>query len=141
LALSFAMPATAQMRVEDQIEARQAASHFMSWYMGKIKAQAIDGDVAFNADQMKAAANAIAAVANSVMGALYSPGSTLDKAHNTSLTPHFFQQHEKAREVCMNFGREANKHQDAASTGDKASMALQSAAVRETCKAFQDNLR
>ena len=70
LALSFAMPASAQMSVEDQIEARQAAYQFMSWNMGKIKAQAVDGEVEFNADQMKAAANAIAAVANSGMGAL-----------------------------------------------------------------------
>ena len=73
LAVSFAMPSAAQMSVEDQIEARQAAYQFMSWNMGKIKAQAVDGDVAFNAEQMKAAANAIAAVANSGMGALYSP--------------------------------------------------------------------
>ena len=54
------MPASAQMTVEDQIEARQAAYQFMSWNMGKIKAQAVDGEVEFNADQMKAAANAIA---------------------------------------------------------------------------------
>ena len=141
LAVSFAMPSAAQMSVEDQIEARQAAYQFMSWNMGKIKAQAVDGDVAFNAEQMKAAANAIAAVANSGMGALYSPESTLDKAENTRLKPDFFQQPEKAREVGMNFGREANKLQEIAATGDKAALARQFAAVGETCKACHDNFR
>lgn len=141
LALSFAMPASAQMTVEDQIEARQAAYQFMSWNMGKIKAQAVDGEVEFNADQMKAAANAIAAVANSGMGALYSPDSTLDKAKNTRLKPEFFEQPEKAREVGMNFGREANKLQEVAASGDKAALARQFAAVGETCKACHDNFR
>ena len=133
LALSFAMPASAQMTVEDQIEARQAAYQFMSWNMGKIKAQAVDGEVEFNADQMKAAANAIAAVANSGMGALYSPDSTLDKAENTRLKPEFFEQPEKAREVGMNFGREANKLQEvAASCGRNASHEAPPAQIR-TC--------
>ena len=141
LAASFAIPAVAQLSVEDQIKARQAGYQFMSWNMGKIKAQAVDGDVEFNADQMKAAANAIAAVANSGMGALYSPDSTLDKAENTRLKPEFFEQPEKAREVGMNFGREANKLQEVAASGDKAALARQFAAVGETCKACHDNFR
>lgn len=141
LALSFAMPTAAQMSVEDQIEARQAAYQFMSWNMGKIKAQAVDGEVAFNADQMKAAANAIAAVANSGMGALYSPDSAMDKAEDTRLKPDFFQQPERAREVGMNFGREANKLQEVAATGDQAALARQFAAVGETCKACHDDFR
>ncbi|MFV8572073.1 c-type cytochrome [Marinobacter sp. SBS5] len=141
LALSITMPAAAQMSIEDQITARQAAYQFMSWNMDKIKAQAIDGDVAFNADQMKAAANAIAAVANSGMGALFSPGSSLDKAENTRLKPEFFEQPEKAREVGMNFGREANKLQEVAATGDKAALVRQFAAVGKTCKACHTNFR
>lgn len=141
LALSITMPAAAQMSIEDQITARQAAYQFMSWNMDKIKAQAIDGDIAFNADQMKAAANAIAAVANSGMGALFSPGSSLDKAENTRLKPEFFEQPEKAREVGMNFGREANKLQEVAATGDKAALARQFAAVGKTCKACHTNFR
>ncbi|WP_372965940.1 cytochrome c [Marinobacter sp.] len=141
LALSFALPAAAQMSVEDQIVARKAAYQFMAWNMGKIKAQAIDGDTAFNADQMKAAANAIAAVANSGMGALYSPDSAMDKAEDTRLKPEFFQQPERAREVGMNFGREANKLQEVAASGDKAALARQFAAVGETCKACHDDFR
>ena len=138
-AVSFT--AQAAVSPEDQIKLRKAGYSYMSWNMGKIKAQAVDGSVEFNADQMKAAANAIAAVANSGMGALYSPDSTLDKAENTRLKPEFFQQPEKAREVGMNFGREANKLQEVAATGDKAALARQFAAVGETCKACHDNFR
>ena len=141
LATSFAMPAAAQLSVEDQITARKAAYQFMSWNMGKIKAQAVDGEVEFNEDQMKAAANAIAAVANSGMGALFSPDSTLDKADDTRLKPEFFQRPERAREVGMNFGREANKLQEVAASGDKAALARQFAAVGESCKACHDDFR
>jgi len=141
LALSITLPAAAQMSVEDQITARQGAYQFMAWNMGKIKAQAVDGDVAYNADQMKAAANAIAAVANSGMGALFSPESSLDKADDTRLKPEFFEQPEKAREVGMNFGREANKLQAVAAEDDKAALARQFAAVGKTCKACHDNFR
>ncbi|MFO8142364.1 MAG: cytochrome c [Marinobacter sp.] len=141
LTAAFAMPAAAQLSVEDQIEARQAAYQFMSWNMGKIKAQAVDGEVEFNADQMKAAANAVAAVANSGMGALFSPDSTLDKADDTRLKPEFFEQPEKAREVGMNFGREANKLQEVAASGDRAALARQFSAVGETCKACHDSFR
>ncbi|MBZ0335573.1 c-type cytochrome [Marinobacter sp. AL4B] len=141
LALTIALPAAAQMSIEDQITARKSAYQFMSWNMGKIKAQAVDGDVAYNDQQMKAAANAIAAVANSGMGALYSPGSSLDKADDTRLKPDFFEQPEKAREVGMNFGREANKLQAVAAEGDKAALARQFAAVGKTCKACHDNFR
>ena len=141
LALSFAMPASAELSVEEQIEARQAAYQFMSWNMGKIKAQAVDGKVEYNAEQMKAAANAIAAVANSGLGALFSPDSTMDKAEDTRLKPEFFQQPEKAREVGMNFGREANKLQEVAASGDKDALARQFAAVGKSCKACHDNFR
>lgn len=141
LATAFAMPAAAQLSVEDQIKARQAAYQFMSWNMGKIKAQAVDDEVEFNADQMKAAANAIAAVANSGMGALFSPDSSLDKADDTRLKPDFFQRPDKAREVGMNFGREANKLQEVAASGDKAALARQFAAVGESCKACHDDFR
>ncbi|WP_342631669.1 cytochrome c [Marinobacter alkaliphilus] len=141
LAASFAIPAVAQLSVEDQIEARQAGYQFMAWNMGKIKAQAVDGDVEFNADQMKAAANAIAAIANSGMGALFSPDSTMDKAENTRLKPEFFQRTDKVREVGTNFVREANKLQEVAATGDRASLARQFSAVGQTCKACHDNFR
>ena len=139
--MAFAGTSAAQMSVEDQIEARQAAYQFMSWNMGKIKAQAIEGEVEFNAKQIMAAANAIAATANSGLGALYSPDSAMDKADNTRLKPEFFEQPEKAREVGGNFVREANKLQEVAASGDKEAIAAQFAALGKSCKACHDNFR
>lgn len=138
---ALALPVAAQMTVEDQIEVRQATYQFISWNMGKIKAQTVDGSVPFDARQMMAAANAIAAAANSGMGALYSPESALDQAENTRLKPEFFAQPEKAREVGGNFVREANKLQEVAATGDQQALAQQFAAVGRTCKACHDDFR
>ena len=48
LSAAIATPVMAQMDVEDQINTRQSAFTFAGWNMGRIKAQAIDGDVAYN---------------------------------------------------------------------------------------------
>ncbi len=138
---ALAMPVAAQMTVEDQIETRKATYQFISWNMGKIKAQTVDGSVPFDARQMMAAANAIAAAANSGMSALYSPESAMDKAENTRLKPEFFTQPEKAREVGVNFVMEANKLQEVAVTGDQKALAQQFARVGQTCKACHDDFR
>jgi hypothetical protein len=45
------------MKPEDQIKFRKAGYAFMSWNMGKIKAQTIDNPASFNKDQVLAAAS------------------------------------------------------------------------------------
>lgn len=142
LGVAVSTPVFAQMDVEDQIETRQSAFTFAAWNMGKIKAQAVDGDVAYNEQQMLAAANAIASVANSGLGALFGPGTALDKNDNTRLKPEFFDKPEKAREVAIGFAKEANKLQEiAANGGDKAALAAQFSEVGKSCKACHDNFR
>ena len=91
-ALSIAVGASAQMKPEDMIKTRQAGYAFMGWNMGKIKAQVVDGSVPFNKEQVQAAANLIAATANSGMGALYGPGTDEGTGwHETRLKPEFFK--------------------------------------------------
>lgn len=141
IAAALATPAVAQMSVEDQIETRQSAYQFAAWNMGKIKAHAIDGSVAYDEKQVAAAANAIAAVANSGMSALYSRDSANDRAENTRLKPNFFEEPMKVQEIAVSFVREANKLQEEAAGGDKAAVARQFAKVGETCKACHDNFR
>lgn len=141
LSAAVAMPAVAQMDVEDQINTRQSTFTFAGWNMGKIKAQAIDGDVAYNQKQMLAAANSIAAVANSGLGALFGPGTAMDKNDNTKLKPEFFDKPEKAREVAVGFAKAANKLQEVASNGDKAALVAQFSEVGKTCKACHDAFR
>ena len=50
VALSIAAGASAQVKPEDQIKYRKAGYSFMSWNMGKIKAQVIDNPGSFNKD-------------------------------------------------------------------------------------------
>lgn len=141
LTSALAMPAVAQMSVEEQIETRQAAYEFAAWNMGKIKAQAVDESVEYNEMQIAAAANAIAAVANSGMSVLYSRDSANDRAEDTRLKPDFFEEPMKVQELAVNFVREANKLQKIATNSDKAAVAQQFAKVGETCKACHDNFR
>lgn len=141
LSAAVATPVVAQMDVEDQIETRQSTFTFAGWNMGKIKAQAIDGDVAYNQQQMLAAANSIAAVANSGLGALFGPGTAMDKNDNTKLKPEFFDKPEKAREVAIGFAKAANKLQEVASNGDQAALAAQFSEVGKSCKACHDAFR
>lgn len=141
LAAAISTPAVAQMSVEDQIETRQAAYQFASWNMGKIKAQAVDGSVAFDQNQVAAAANAISAVANSGMSVLYSRDSANDRAENTRLKPNFFEEPMKVQEIAISFVREANALRELAVAGDQAAIARQFAKVGETCKACHDNFR
>jgi len=75
-ALLASTAAQAQLKPEEQVEIRQAGYQFMAWNMGKIKAQVIDGKEPYDQAKVAAAANAIAAIANSGMGALYSPDTT-----------------------------------------------------------------
>ena len=72
LSLTLATAASAQVKPEDQIKFPQAGYSFMSWNMGKIKAN-LEGE--YNAQQVQAAATAIAGIAGSGMGALYGPGT------------------------------------------------------------------
>ena len=130
--------ASAEMKTDDAIYYRQAGYGFMSWNMGKIKAQTIDESVPFNKDQMIAAANVIAAIANSGMGALYPPGS--DKG-DTKLKPEFFQNMEEVGTLARNFNTAANELAAVAQTGDKAAIAKAFGETGKTCKACHDKFR
>jgi hypothetical protein len=60
------------LKPEEMIKYRKAGYSFMSWNMGKIKAN-LEGT--YNKEQVAAAANLIAATANSGMGALFGAGT------------------------------------------------------------------
>ena len=129
--LSFASPS-----VEDQIKARQSAYTFMGWNMNRIRAQVIDNEVEFNADQIRAAANAIAATANSGMSAMYSPESVEGTGWKpTRLEPSFFEDMERTGEIASNFVQQANALAEAAEGGDPDAIAAQ---FRETASACGD---
>ena len=142
LALSVGVAAQAQVTAEDMVKFRQSGYTFMAWNMGKIKAQAVDGSVPYSQEQVAAAANVIAAIANSGMGALYSP-ATLDVTgwKETRLLPAFFEEQDRVREVAVNFVQEANALQEIVAMGDQAEIAAQFDTLSKACKACHDDFR
>lgn len=142
LALSLAGAASAQAKPEDLIKARQSGYAFMAWNMGKIKAQVVDGAVPYNKDQVLAAATAIAATANSGMGALYAPGTEQGKGWaETRVKPEFFKESGEVAKIAVNFTEQSNKLQQVAATGEQAKIKAQFGEVGKACKACHDKYR
>lgn len=131
-----------QLSPEDMVKYRQSGYAFMAWNMGKIGAQVVDRTVPYNKEQVIAAANLIAATANSGMGALYSPATLgVTGWKETRLKPNFFEEQDKVREIAMNFNQQANKLQQVAATGDEAAIREQFGEVGRACKACHDDFR
>ena len=142
LALTVTATTYAQVSAEDMVKFRQSGYTFINWNMGKIKAMAVDGAQPYNQDQIIAAANVIAAIANSGMGALYSP-DTLNATgwKPTRLKANFFEEPEKVREVAMNFIQQANTMQEVAVNGDQQAVAAQFNQLVESCRGCHTNFR
>ena len=140
LLVSLAGAASAQaLKPEEMIKLRKSGYSFMSWNMGKIKAN-LEGD--FNKDQVAAAANLVAATANSGMGALFGPGTDKEVAgEKTRVKPEFFEQPDKVKELAMNFAKEANALAKVAASGDAAAVKAQFGKTGGTCKACHDEFR
>lgn len=139
-ALAAAATAVAQQgpKPEQLIKWRQSAYQVLAWNTGRIKAN-VDGQ--YNKDDVIKAANTIAAIANSGLGALYAPGTENGKGwHDTAAKPELFTD-KKAGEVAANFNKEANELAKVASAGDVAAVKAQLAKVQGTCKACHDDFR
>ncbi|MDO9215499.1 MAG: cytochrome c [Methylococcales bacterium] len=128
--------------VEDQIKIRQSAYEFMGWNAKKIKAQVVDHPETYNKEDIQAAANAIAATANSGLGSLYGEGT--DKGigwQKSHLKPEFFKDQDKAKEIGLSLNKEATKLAEVAATGDVAAIKAQFGEVGKTCKSCHDSFR
>lgn len=129
------------LKPEEMIKIRKSGYSFMSWNMGKIKAN-LDGN--FNKEQVIAAANVVAATANSGMGALFAPGTEKDVGdQKTRVKPEFFDpaHKNKLNEVALAFNKEANELAKVAATGDVAAIKAQFGKTGGTCKGCHDTFR
>lgn len=130
---------------DQQVKYRQSAYSFLAWNTGKIKDQVVDHPEKYSKEQVEAAAIAIAAVANSGLGALYGKGT--DEASGATgwkkskLKPEFFDKPEEARKLATTFNTEANELAKVATTGDQAAIKAQLGKVSESCKACHDAFR
>ncbi|MGB4336266.1 MAG: cytochrome c [Chromatiaceae bacterium] len=139
ITLSLATTAVAQVKPEDQIEIRQAGYSFMSWNMGKIKTN-LEGQ--FDAKQVEAAANAIAGIANSGMGALYGPGTDKDIGSvKTRVKPELFENKAEVGKVAKDFIAAANNLSKVAASGDKAAVKKAFGDMGAACKACHEKFR
>jgi len=128
--------------VEEQIRFRQSAYSYLSWNTAKIKKQVVDSPETFNKDYVAAAANAIAAVANSGLGELYGPGTDQGTGWKpTRLKPEFFQKKDEVTTIANNFNLAANELAKVAATGDKTAIKDAFTKVTESCKACHDLTR
>jgi len=124
---------------EDLIKFRQAGYKFMAWNMGRIKASLEGG---YNRDEVVKAANVIAAVANSGMGALFAPGTeSRPGGPHTHAKPELFTDKEGVAKVATAFNREANELARIAATGDAAAVRTQFGNLVEACKACHKDYR
>ena len=142
LAVAVAGTAVAQVKPADAIKFRQSGYGFMAWNMVKLKGMLVENPASFNKEQAIAAANAIQAVANSGMGALYVPGSDKGKGWaETRVKPELFTDKEGVGKVARAFNAEANELAKVAATGDAAALKVQFGKVGETCKGCHDKFR
>lgn len=131
--------AVAQVKPEDAIKWRQSGYAFMAWNMGRIKAN-VDGT--YNKDEVIKAANAIQAIANSGMGALYLPGTDKGKGwKDTRVKPELFTDKEGVGKVATNFVQQANEMAKVAAAGDAAAAKAQFGKLGESCKGCHDKFR
>jgi cytochrome c556 len=124
---------------ENLIKWRQSAFQIVAWNSGRIKAS-LDGQ--YNKDEVLRAANTIAAVANSGLGALFAPGSEQGKGwHETSAKPEIFKDTKHFGELGANFAKEANELASLAAGGDAAAIKTQYGKLTRTCKACHDDFK
>ena len=131
--------AAARVKPEEAIKWRQSGYGFMAWNMVRIKTN-VEGT--YNKEEVIKAANAIQAIANSGMGALYLPGT--DKGtgwEKTRVKPAFFTDKEGVTKVAMAFNKEANEMAKVAATGDVAAIREQVGKLGGTCKACHDDFK
>lgn len=139
LAIALAGTAVAQVKPEDAIKFRQSGYAFMAWNMGRIKAN-VEGQ--YNKDEVIKSANAIQAIANSGMGALYLPGTDHGKGwEDTRVKPELFTNKESVGKVAGAFVKEANEMAKIAAAGDAAATKEQFGKLSGTCKGCHDDFK
>jgi cytochrome c556 len=139
LAVTLVGTTSAQVKPEDAIKWRQSGYGFMAWNMARIKAN-VEGT--YNKDEVIKAANAIQAVANSGMGALYVPGT--DKGtgwEKTRAKPEIWTEKDKVGKAAMALVKEANEMVTVAAAGDAAATKVQLGKLGGACKGCHDDFK
>lgn len=139
---AVSVSALAGQAEDQQVKFRQSAYSFAAWNCAKIKSQVVEHPETYNKDQIIAAANSVAAVANSGLGALYGAGTDQATGWKKSrLKAEFFDKPDEAKKAGLAFNKEANELAKVAASGDVAAIKTQFGKVGETCKSCHDSFR
>lgn len=139
LAVTVAGTVAAQVKPEEAIKYRQSGYGFMAWNMQRIKAN-VEGK--FDKEDVIKAANAIQAIANSGMGALYLPGTDKGTGWEASRAkPEVWTEKEKLGKAAMAFNKEANEMAKVAASGNSESVKEQLGRLSGTCKGCHDDFK
>jgi cytochrome c556 len=126
-------------RPESLIKWRQSAYQVIAWNSGRIKA-GLAGQ--YLAPEIQSAANALAAVANSGLPALFAPGTADGKGwRETTARDEVFSDPQKFRALTEDFAREASTLARLAAAGDRATVNEQFLKVAQACKACHEKYR
>jgi cytochrome c556 len=132
----------AQMLPETMIRMRKAGYDFSAWNMSKIRGMVEYSPASFKKDQVVAAANAVAAIANSGMSELYAPGTEKDVGgQKTNVKPELFQERDKVKKLELTYIKEANNLQRVARGGDMKAISVQLGKLVDACSACHDRYR
>lgn len=124
---------------EDKVRWRQSAYHVKAWSMGRIKAN-VEGS--YNKEQVIQAANVIAAIANSGMGALFTPDTAKGKGWKaTRAKAELFTDREGVSKVAKEFNMAANEMAKAAASGDQLAVTDAFEKLGKACKACHEKYR
>ena len=138
-AVSSAAVAQQGPKPEQLIKVRQSAWQVVAYNSGRIKAS-LDGT--YNKDDVQRAANTIAAVANSGLGALFAPGTEQGKGwHDTTARPEIWSNNAHFVDLGKNFATEANALAQVSAGGDAAAIKTQYGKLTKTCKACHDDFK
>jgi len=142
LSTPISTPAFAQPKSADPIKFRQSAMMFMRWNVGTIKKQVIKNPQSYNRKQVSAAANAIAAVANTNLLALFRPGTETGVGWKETLVkPGLFERPDDAKLYLANLRKEADELARVADSGDVDMIKPQFSKLFQACRACHKNFR
>ena len=124
---------------EALIKVRQSTFQVVAWNSGRIKAS-VEGQ--YNKEDVIKAANTIAAIANSGIGALFVAGTEQGNGwHDTVAKPEVFTNTAHFAELGGNFAKEATELASVAAGGDPALVKVQYGKLTRTCKACHDDFK
>ncbi|MEO7579779.1 MAG: cytochrome c [Massilia sp.] len=124
---------------EALIKSRQSAFQLVAFNAGRIKTS-VEGQ--YNKEEVQRAANTIAAIANSGLGALFAPGTEQGKGwHDTAAKPELFKDGKRFGELGGSFAKETTELASVANGGDLAAIKAQFGKVQRTCKACHDDFK